>query len=99
MTRRDYAMDIGPLPNEIRRDPMRSLLTCLLLAAGGLACLSAGCEKKKERIIDIKAPGVDVEGNKTKDGIEIEAGNKDKVLDIEAPGVDVEVRKRDRSKD
>ena len=73
---------------------MRSLLTCLLLAAGGLACLSAGCEKKKERIIDIKAPGVDVEVNKTKDGIEIEAGKKkDKVLDIEAPGVDVEVRK------
>lgn len=78
---------------------MKSLLNCLLLA-GGLACLSVGCEKK-ERIIDIKSPGVDVEVNKTKDGIEIEARKKnDKVLDIKAPGVDVEVRKSgDRSKD
>jgi hypothetical protein len=72
---------------------MRLLRTCLLLAAGGLGCLSVGCEKK-ERIIDIEAPGVDIEVNKTKEGIEIETGKKkDKVLDIEAPGVDVEVRK------
>ena len=69
------------------------MLPCLLLAVAGLVPFSAGCEKKK-KIIDIEAPGVDVEVNKTKDGIEIEAGKKNKkVLDIEAPGIDLEVRK------
>jgi hypothetical protein len=51
----------------------------------------AGCERK-EKVVDIEAPGVDIEVNRTKRGVEVEAG-RDKAVDIEAPGVDIEIRK------
>jgi hypothetical protein len=78
---------------------MASLLKCLrrvatitsLVAAAALVGSMAGCERK-EKVIDIEAPGVDIEVNKTRDGVEIEGGGKKKV-DIEAPGVDIEIKK------
>jgi hypothetical protein len=73
---------------------MRSLRTCLMFVVGGLAFLATGCQKK-ERVIDIKTPGVEVEVNKTKDGIEIETERKKgRDVDIEVPGADIEIKKR-----
>lgn len=52
----------------------------------------AGCERK-EKILDIEAPGVDIEVERTRRGVEVETG-RDKAVDIEAPGVDIEVRRK-----
>ena len=67
----------------IRTMPIVALVVC------AFALSLAGCERK-EKVIDIKAPGVDIEVNKTKRGVEVEA---DRDVDIKAPGVDVEVKK------
>ncbi|MBC7816258.1 MAG: hypothetical protein IAG10_05135 [Planctomycetaceae bacterium] len=65
----------------------------VLSAAVGAACLSSGCEKK-ERVLEIKTPGLEIEVDKTKDGIEIETSRKrDKVVDIEVPGAEIEIKK------
>jgi hypothetical protein len=62
-----------------------------VVAAAACAVSLAGCERK-ERVLDIEAPGVDIEVNKTKRGVEVETRG-DKAVDIEAPGVDIEVRR------
>jgi hypothetical protein len=59
------------------------------IVATGCVCFAAGCEKK-ERVLDIKAPGIEVEVNKTKDGIEVETERK------RGSGVDIEVNKTNR---
>lgn len=71
----------------------KHLLSRVMPVVAAIACTwsLAGCERK-EKIVDIKAPGVDIEVNKTKRGIEVET-DRDKTVDIEAPGVDIEVRK------
>jgi hypothetical protein len=67
---------------------------CLTLAVSGLACLATGCEKK-ERVVDIKTPGVEVEVNKTRNGIEVETERKrGHDVGIEVPGADVEIKRR-----
>lgn len=74
-------------------DLRRTFHLIVLSAAVGVACLSLGCEKK-ERVLDIKAPGVDIQVDKTKDGIEIEAGQKrDEDLDIKVPGAEIKIKK------
>lgn len=78
---------------------MTSLLKCLrkvvcatsLVAAAALVGSLAGCERK-EKVIDIEAPGVDIEVNRTRDRVEIEGGRNKKV-DIKVPGVDIEIKK------
>ena len=71
----------------------KSLLTRVVPAVAALTCAVtlAGCERK-ERVLDIEAPGVDIEVNKTKRGLEVESRG-DKAVDIETPGVDIEVRR------
>lgn len=57
-------------------------------AAFALSFSLAGCERK-EKIVDIEAPGVDIEVNKTRRGVEVESGRD---VDIKAPGVDIEIK-------
>lgn len=42
-----------------------------VLLTGGLLFAAAGCEKPKEKVLDIEAPGVDIEVEKAKDGSEL----------------------------
>jgi hypothetical protein len=71
----------------------KRLLAYAMPIVAAVACTVslAGCERK-ERVLDIEAPGVDIEVNKTKRGFEVESG-RDKAVDIETPGVDIEVRR------
>lgn len=46
-----------------------------LLASFALVWPLIGCEQKK-KVLDIKAPGVDLEINKTEQGVEIESKTK-----------------------
>jgi hypothetical protein len=53
----------------------------LLVAAALTLATVAGCEKK-EKVLDIKGPGVDIEVNKTSSGtkeIEINSSDKKKI--------------------
>jgi len=54
-------------------------LTCLILMTGFMVTAAVGCERK-EKVLDIKAPGVNVEVNKTtgpgSQGIEIKTDKR-----------------------
>jgi hypothetical protein len=66
---------------------MKPITTSFMVLAGGLISFSMGCEKK-EKVIDIKAPGVEIEVNKTKDGIEVETERR------RGSGVEIDVNKQ-----
>lgn len=54
---------------------------CTASAIAGLMLLSSGCEQK-EKVLDIKGPGIDVEVNKTGTGnreIEIKSNGNQKI--------------------
>lgn len=62
------------------RPGYRHFLTLLITGSLGLMGACTGCEQK-EKVLDIKAPGIDVEVNKTSDGgreVKITPGAKDK---------------------
>lgn len=70
------------------RSPLRWITLAICIGS-----LALGCERK-ERVIDIKTPGVNIEINKTKDGIEVETKRPtDKVIDIDVPGAEIEIQK------
>lgn len=48
------------------------LLGGLAFVCAGLAFVAIGCEKQEEKILDVKAPGVDVEVKKTEDGVNVD---------------------------
>ncbi|HUG19977.1 MAG TPA: hypothetical protein VMM56_13420 [Planctomycetaceae bacterium] len=48
------------------------LLGGLAVVCAGLTFVSIGCEKQEEKILDVKAPGVDVEVKKSEDGVNID---------------------------
>ena len=75
---------------------LRRLVRTFAVATAFAGALSlAGCERK-EKVLDIEAPGVDIEVHRSKDKLEIETnGKKDNVVDIEARGVELEVRRPD----
>ena len=50
----------------------QQLLGGLAFVCAGLAFASIGCEKQEEKILDVKAPGVDVEVKKSEDGVNVE---------------------------
>ncbi len=45
---------------------------CSLVLVGSFAGLVAGCEKPREKVLDIKAPGVNIEVERSLDGTETE---------------------------
>jgi len=77
---------------------MNPTLKCLLervlpvVAATACAWSITGCERK-EKVLDIEAPGVDIEVHKSDRKVEVET-DRDKSVDIEVPGVDIEVHKK-----
>lgn len=63
------------------RPSYRRCLALLITGSLGLIGAGAGCEQK-EKVLDIKTPGVDIEVNKTSDGgreVKINPGTRDKV--------------------
>lgn len=58
-------------------------LRLMVVIGLGLATTICGCERK-EKVLDIKAPGVDIEVNKTSSGGEVEINSNDpKKLEID----------------
>lgn len=59
----------------------------IAVMAGSLASLALGCEQPKEKVLDIKAPGVSVEVERSEDGagvtVETPDSNEDGKLEID----------------
>jgi hypothetical protein len=55
------------------------------LLAGGTVLSLGGCEEPKQKALDIKAPGVDIEVERSKSGgeVNVETGDKDSGSQLE----------------
>jgi len=83
--------------------PRRGLIpqATAVLLTGGLLLAAGGCEKPKEKVLDIETPGVNIEVEKTTDGSELninaETPNKGASITIERdaqPGGGVKVEEK-----
>ena len=63
-----------------------------VLMAGGLVCVGVGCEEPKEKVLDVEAPGFNLEVERSKTGTEVEIDTPAKddgpTLRIETDGAD-----------
>lgn len=55
------------------------------LLAGGTVLSLSGCEEPKQKVLDIKAPGVNIEVERSKSGgeVNVETGDKDSGAKLE----------------